>query len=146
MNKCLWCDTDISGKRADAKFCSPGHKLNFNRKQKIDEALVEKGLPPTVQASKIESPPPKEDAPFETLPDIPTGRPEPGSPEWYVHGTQNDPNKTWNKVCVRCGEKFTTSLELMRFCSDRCKSEVMVVIANGAHKNYIKWIGGENAN
>lgn len=41
MNKCLWCDTDISNKRVGAKFCSPSHKLNWNRKpdEKQDDTL-----------------------------------------------------------------------------------------------------------
>ncbi len=137
--QCSWCGTTFKPKSARAKFCSEACKQKNKRKSKVDDTLVSKGLPPTAQASKIPTPPKKEDAQFVQTYDPDTKRPTPGSPEWYIHGTLDDPHKTWDKVCVRCGKAFTTSLELMGFCSSDCKSEVMVVIAEGPHKDYIKW-------
>lgn len=62
--------------------------------------------------------------------------PTPGSDEWYTYGTPEDPDKTWDRNCVICGEKYTTNLSLKRFCSDECKKNVMIALANGPHKNF----------
>lgn len=159
LKSCEWCDKKFTAKRSTAKFCSAACKLKFNRKKEIDDALVEKDLPPTVQASKL--PPVKikhVDAPFHPieLQEAPKtskdeicrhcGDPWPkfgyclhNGPDYYIYGTVENPDQTWDRVCVRCGKDFTTPLSLMRFCSDMCKKEVMVVIANGPHPNYVKW-------
>lgn len=137
--KCEWCSKDFQAQRSTARFCSAACKLKFNRKQGIDKMLTDKNLPPTIQASKIPIPPKKQEVEIIPEPKLPpSGKPTP--PEWYIHGTRDNPNQTWDRVCVRCGEKYTTSLELMRFCSDQCKSEAMVVIANGPHKKYVESI------
>lgn len=138
LKTCEYCGKEFVAKRSTARFDTPACKLKFNRKQSIDTELEKNELSPTVQASRID--PVIGDVPAEILeafsePDD-TGRPEPGSEDWYVYGTQDDPNKAWDKVCVRCGGKFTTSLSMRKFCSELCLSEIMIVIAEGPHKNY----------
>lgn len=34
MRKCEWCGVSVVSKRADAKFCSPGHRIAAHRAQK----------------------------------------------------------------------------------------------------------------
>lgn len=52
-------------------------------------------------------------------------------PGYYIFSPES-----YDRACVLCGDKFTTSLELLKFCSPDCQKQVMVVIANGPHKNY----------
>lgn len=141
--KCAWCDTMFEPKSGRAKFCSEACKQKNKRMKGINRNLEEKHLPLVSQASKLPAGPEKipEDKVdlIEQTYDPDTGRPTPGSPGWYNHGTPDDPGASWDRVCVRCGKDFHTDLMLRRFCSDLCFSEVMVVIANGPHANYLKW-------
>lgn len=49
-----------------------------------------------------------------------------------VYGTVDEPDKTWDRVCVLCHKPFNTPLEFMRFCSPECKRDVMINIASPA--------------
>lgn len=143
-------------KRSTARFDSAACKLKFNRKKEINDSLVKAGLPPTSQAFDLpEKQPFVEIETVEELAEHVFGKVDavsgrvggpvrgdldwPGSPDWWEYGTPDEPSKTWDRVCVKCGKDYTTRLSLMRFCSDACKADVYVVIANGPHPNYVKW-------
>jgi hypothetical protein len=120
------CDTLFTPKRKTAKYCSEACKQRAKR----NEQPVAVSSTPT---NWIENP----DSPVTKL------TPQPSSPhpladdlDWAVHGTPEDPHATWDRGCVICGKSYETPLSLMRFCSEDCKKNVMIALANGPHKGF----------
>lgn len=153
--QCKWCDTTFSPASGKQKFCSESCKQKNKRKQKIDNLLVEEGLPPTIQASKL---PAGEKKLPEDVVDIPpapkkaTGRINPNidndiepfthyddgapltktdhifekrTPQWH-----NFSGVTSTRKCMICGDSFDTRLSLLKFCSPDCRDQVMILIAD----------------
>lgn len=54
--------------------------------------------------------------------------------EEYRPGYYEFDDKTYNRTCVLCGEKFQTTLGLLRFCSPDCQKDVMIAVAKGLKK------------
>jgi predicted nucleic acid-binding Zn ribbon protein len=67
-------------------------------------------------------------------PGFPANDEAPHSEMFY--GTYANPDQTWDRGCVICGQAFETPLQLMRFCSEECKKDVYLAIANGPHKGF----------
>lgn len=131
MKTCEYCGKEYESTSARSKFCLDKCKMASHRSTPRTAKHTEK-TPVVLDEPKIK--------PIEEKRIPKQGDPDwPGSPGWYIHGTADDPNKTWDRVCVVCGKDYTTSLELMRFCSEECREDIMTAIANGPHKRYQDW-------
>lgn len=42
-------------------------------------------------------------------------------PEWYIF----ESGKMWERNCWKCGKKFTTQLEMNKFCSPQHKNDFL---------------------
>lgn len=57
VSHCLWCNKEIVNTRGTKKFCSPSHKVLYNRKNKPDDSddvapIESKSKPPKIARVK----------------------------------------------------------------------------------------------